>query len=132
MTALPLPTVLFRQDERFDVALIDIRLPGMDELQLLEAIKTISPATECIMISAVNDVQTAVECIQKGAHDYLVKPVTPDELTIKIRNAIDRWRLPPLTSSSQTGLLRDRVNPRTDQIPPYPIRKCMPVQTRDN
>jgi CheY-like chemotaxis protein len=52
--------------EKFDVALIDINMPWMDGLQLLERIKNASPNTECLMVSAVNEAKVAVECLKKG------------------------------------------------------------------
>jgi two-component system response regulator AtoC len=81
---------LFRQGRIFDVALIDIRMPGMGGIEALEQIRTESPSTECIMMSAVNDVRTAVECIRGGAYDYLVKPFDREDLLATIRAALGK------------------------------------------
>jgi DNA-binding NtrC family response regulator len=78
---------------KFDVALLDITMPGMDGLQLLERIKNASPDTECIMVSAVNEAKVAVECLKKGAYDYLTKPLSRDEMVAAIRRALERKRL---------------------------------------
>ena len=76
-----------QQGDRYAVALIDITMPWLNGVQLLEIIKGACPDTECIMVTAVNDARTAVECLQKGAYDYLTKPVSRDELVSKIRRA---------------------------------------------
>jgi two-component system response regulator AtoC len=71
--------VLFAQGETFDVALIDVTMPGMNGIEVLGAIKSASPDTECIMVTAANEATIAVECLKRGAYDYLVKPVSREE-----------------------------------------------------
>ena len=71
----------FDEGETFDVALIDVTMPEMDGMELLEIIKNTSPNTECIMITAVNEARVSVKCLKKGAYDYLVKPVAEEELS---------------------------------------------------
>lgn len=78
--------------ESYDIALLDITMPGMNGLELLERIKTCSPETECIMITAVNEVSVAVQCMQKGACDYLVKPILHEELVLRIKRALEKKR----------------------------------------
>ena len=94
-----------QQGDRYAVALIDITMPWINGVQLLEIIKGASPDTECIMVTAVNDARTAVECLQKGAYDYLTKPVSRDELVSKIRRAMERRRLLEVLSVGKTGSL---------------------------
>ncbi|MGA6927419.1 MAG: sigma-54 dependent transcriptional regulator [Desulfosarcina sp.] len=77
----------------FDLALIDMTMPEMDGMALLETIKANSPATECIMITAINEARIAVECLNKGAYDYLVKPVAKDDLALSIKRTLERKRL---------------------------------------
>ncbi len=69
---------LFQQGEIFDIALIDITMPGMNGINLLKIIKETSPDTECIMVTALNEAQLAVDCMKIGAYDYLVKPIQHD------------------------------------------------------
>ncbi|HAJ27867.1 MAG TPA: sigma-54-dependent Fis family transcriptional regulator [Syntrophus sp. (in: bacteria)] len=83
----------FRRGESFDIALIDVSMPEMDGVSLLEEIKNTSPDTECIMITAVNDARVAVECLKKGAYDYLTKPVSRDDLVFAVKRALERKRL---------------------------------------
>ena len=94
-----------QQGDGYAVALIDITMPWINGVQLLEIIKSASPDTECIMVTAVNDARTAVECLQKGAYDYLTKPVSRDELVSKIRRAMERRRLLEVLSVGKTGSL---------------------------
>ena len=77
----------------YDLALIDMTMPEMDGMQLLDKIKSTSPTTECIMITAVNDARLAIDCLQKGAYDYLVKPVAEETLELAIKRALERKRL---------------------------------------
>ncbi|BBO89772.1 sigma-54-dependent transcriptional regulator [Desulfosarcina ovata] len=77
----------------FDLALIDMTMPEMDGMQLLETIKANSPSTECIMVTAINEARIAVECLNKGAYDYLVKPVATEDLSLAIKRTLERKRL---------------------------------------
>ncbi len=83
----------FESHGSFDVALIDLSMPEMDGQVLLDLIKKYSPTTECIMVTAVNDDRTAVQCLRQGAYDYLVKPVSEDDLLFAVKRALERKRL---------------------------------------
>ncbi len=74
--------------QRFDVALCDVQLPGMDGLQLLERLHRISPETFVLLITAYATVENAVEAFQRGAHDYLMKPILFDEVLGKVRRML--------------------------------------------
>lgn len=88
-----LATELFESNPPCDLALIDMTMPGMNGLELLDRIKKVSPATECIMITAVNEARTAVECLRKGAYDYLIKPVAHEDLALSVHRALEHRRL---------------------------------------
>lgn len=83
----------FKAGQTFDVALIDVSMPGMDGLELLEKIKAGSPETECIMITGLDEATTAVSAMKKGAYDYLIKPVERDDLILAVKRALERKRL---------------------------------------
>jgi DNA-binding NtrC family response regulator len=72
------------EKEGFDVVVTDLRLPGADGIEVLKAVKKISPDTGVIVITAFADVKTAVEAMREGAYDYISKPFDPDELLIVI------------------------------------------------
>ena len=77
----------------YDLILMDNRMSQMDGIDALKEIKKISPAIPVIIITAHASVETAVEALQAGAHDYLTKPLDVDELRIKIRQTLEFWRL---------------------------------------
>ncbi|MEW6671594.1 MAG: sigma-54 dependent transcriptional regulator [Thermodesulfobacteriota bacterium] len=79
--------------EVFDVALIDMTMPDIGGLDVLEVIKRNSPGTECVMVTAVNEARVAVACLKKGAYDYLVKPIAPENLLPVLNRALERRRL---------------------------------------
>jgi DNA-binding NtrC family response regulator len=81
------------QAEHFDIVITDIRMPGMDGMQLLEELKKIQPHLLVIMITGYATIKSAVEAIQKGAYDYLPKPFTPDEVRAIIERAVELSRL---------------------------------------
>ncbi len=106
---------LFHKGETFDLALIDMHMPEMDGMVLLDLIKTTSPTTECIMVTAVNDARVAVECLRKGAYDYLVKPIPREELRIAIERALERKRLLDIVELSKKSRLPELKNPAVFQ-----------------
>lgn len=65
--------------EVFDLALIDVNMPGMNGKEVLKAIREKSPHTVCLMITGFADVKLAVDCMKMGATDYVQKPFSPDE-----------------------------------------------------
>ena len=84
---------VFEDGGVFDIALIDITMPEMSGIELLEIIKNTSPATECIMVTAVDEARTAITCLRKGAYDYLVKPISKEDLMSTLHRALERRRL---------------------------------------
>jgi DNA-binding NtrC family response regulator len=97
--------------DTYDVALLDISMPGMDGIELLEVIKARSPATECIMVTAVNEVTVAVECMKRGAYDYLIKPISKDDLTLKIARALERIKLINILEIKSKDTIPELTNP---------------------
>ncbi len=71
--------------QRFGVAVLDIRMPGIDGIKVLREIMRIRPETRVIMITAYGTVEMAVEAIKLGACDYVMKPVVMDDILTKIR-----------------------------------------------
>src|SRR5262245_39455539 len=75
-------------DARPDVAVVDIRLPGIGGLDVLERLRALSPGTEVIMTTAQPSVPSAVEAMRRGAFDYLSKPLDLDEVRRIVRRAL--------------------------------------------
>jgi len=81
------------QESSWDIVLVDIKMPGMDGIELQRHIKKIDHTTIVIIITAYATVDTAVEAMKEGAFDYLSKPIDPDKLSILVRNAVNQKRL---------------------------------------
>jgi CheY-like chemotaxis protein len=79
----------------FDVVLLDLRMPGMDGIEVLGRIKSRWPNTEVIVITGYPALDTAKQAVRLGAYDYLAKPVGCDEVAHATRNAIEHkhWAL---------------------------------------
>ncbi len=78
------------RDESFDVVILDVRMPGMNGLEVLHRIKEKHPGTEVIMLTGHASVRTGIEGIKLGAFDYLLKPVEIEQLVVKIRQAHEK------------------------------------------
>lgn len=81
------------EQQIFSVIISDIKMPGMDGLQLLEEVRKISPDTLVLMITAFGSTDTAIEAMKKGALDYIIKPFKVDKIKIIIRNALKKIEL---------------------------------------
>jgi len=75
------------ESDQFDIILADIKMPGMDGLEMLRRIKSIKADSIVIVMTAFATVDTAVKALKDGAYDYVTKPFDPDDLTHLIRNA---------------------------------------------
>jgi DNA-binding NtrC family response regulator len=81
------------KEQIFNVVLLDIRMPGMDGVEVLQQMRAESNIPEIIMFTGHGTIETAVECIKLGAYDYLTKPVKLDELELLIDRANEKNRL---------------------------------------
>ena len=86
-------------DERFDLAVTDVRMPEMDGIELTRALKACCPGIQVIVMTAFGSVETAVEAIRHGAFDYVSKPMNLDEIKSTVRRAL-----------AQRGLVEARKN----------------------
>lgn len=84
-------TVLGRR--HIDVVITDIKMPGMDGLELLRRIRQVDPDVAVILVTAYASVATAVQALKEGAYDYLVKPFDPEELSHVVEKACEKIRL---------------------------------------
>ena len=79
--------------QAWDIFLLDIRMPGMNGLELQRKIREAHPDSTIIIMTAYASVETAVEAMKQGAYDYIVKPFDPDDLEHLVHNAIERKQL---------------------------------------
>ncbi len=87
-----------------DVVLTDVRMPGMDGIELLGRIKQIRPATMVILMTAYGTVKNAVKAMKLGAEDYLGKPIDVEELELVVQRALEKKSL-----LAETHSLRERL-----------------------
>jgi len=76
--------------QEFDLAIVDLKMPGMTGEQVLEILKTEHPLTEVIILTGHGSIPSAVHCTQVGSYNYLQKPCETDELLEVIKNAFQR------------------------------------------
>jgi two-component system NtrC family response regulator len=73
----------------YNLVICDMKMPGMDGMQILGEIKNINPDLPVIVLTAFGDIKNAVEAMKQGAHDYLTKPFNNEEMIIIIRKALE-------------------------------------------
>jgi len=95
----------------YDIVLCDIKMPGLDGIEVLERLNILAPDTPVVMISGHGNIDTAVDSIKKGAFDYIEKPLDLNRLLITIRNAMDKSNL-----VTEAKILKKKVNKKFEII----------------
>jgi len=99
--------VNYLKDNKTDIILSDMKMPGMDGIEVLKKSQEISPSTLVIILTAYGTVDNAVEAIKLGAYDYLTKPLNLDKLSIVIQRALSYRKL-----KEDYELLKKEINER--------------------
>ncbi|MDZ4797896.1 MAG: sigma-54 dependent transcriptional regulator [Bryobacteraceae bacterium] len=101
-------------DREFDIALLDIKMPGMDGMEVHRRLTEADPDLTVIIMTGYATVETAVQALKRGAYDYVSKPVDPDELSHLVTRAIEHRR----TKQEVTRLRENlkEIYPATDLI----------------
>jgi len=90
--------------ENWDIVLLDLRMPGMDGMEVLKQVKELAPHTVVIMMTAYASIPGAVQAMQEGAYDYIVKPLDVDQLTLMLKRIVEHQQL-----ITENILLRKRL-----------------------
>lgn len=90
--------------EPWDIMLLDLKMPGMDGLEVLREVKKAAPQTTVIMMTAYASVASSVQAMKEGAYDYIVKPFDVQELTLLLKRIVEHQQL-----VSENILLRKRL-----------------------
>src|SRR5437764_4633581 len=109
------------QQAEFDIALIDIKMPGMDGMELQARLREADPDLTVIIMTGYASVDTAVPALKRGAYDYITKPVDPDELSHLVAKALEHKR-----ARREVAMLRENLNeaaPGTELIGKSPAMK---------
>jgi response regulator RpfG family c-di-GMP phosphodiesterase len=99
----------------YHLVLSDVRMPGNDGVWLLEQLRLARPSTPVIVLTAFSDTEAAVDCLRKGAADYLLKPPRPTELVRSIERALAKRRLDIAKQRYKEGL-EERVEEKTSEL----------------
>ncbi|HET8547124.1 MAG TPA: sigma-54 dependent transcriptional regulator, partial [Bryobacteraceae bacterium] len=108
-------------ERQFDVALLDIKMPGMDGMELQERLASADPELTVVIMTGYATVETAVRALKRGAWDYITKPVDPDELSHLIAKALEHRR-----TREENVRLRENLReifPKTELIGRSPAMK---------
>lgn len=103
------------QAQEFDIVLLDIMMPGRSGIELLQDVKKITPDTSVLMITALNDMDTALSCIHFGAEDYITKPFNLDRVVVTVRNTMAKRQL-VLEKREYQANLEQKVREQTEVI----------------
>ena len=109
------------QQQQFDIALIDIKMPGMDGMELQARLREADPDLTVVIMTGYASVETAVQALKHGAYDYITKPVDPDELSHLVMKAMEHRR-----ARHEVARLRENlqeVQPGTELIGRSPAMK---------
>ncbi len=102
------------KEEKFDLILCDHRLPDADSLEMLDHFKSMALGVPVLIITGYSDVRVAVELMRKGARDYVVKPLYPDDIALRIEEALSKGNDQPVATSNGNGRARSTTaNPGT-------------------
>jgi putative two-component system response regulator len=116
MTALSGQAALdYLQSDEFHLVVSDIMMPGMSGVDLLTVIKPLFPEVAVIMVTAVDDRNTAILTLELGAYGYIIKPFDRNEILINVANALERRRLSLLGQEYERSL-ELKVEQRTKEV----------------
>jgi signal transduction histidine kinase len=110
------------QNKTYDAIVSDIKLPGMDGLDLLAEVRAISPDLPVLLITGHGDQTLAIRALHQGASDYLLKPIDRDAFVASLQRAVQMYRLHQLVEAQQqvlqhhAALLEEQVEQRTQEL----------------
>ncbi len=93
VTSHPREVATIVSNENIDLAIIDMKMPGMDGIQLLKIVKAASPQTEAIMFSGQATAESAIESLKLGAYDYILKPFNLNDFLVSVKKCLEYKRL---------------------------------------
>jgi DNA-binding response OmpR family regulator len=117
----------------FDVVLTDIRMPGIDGVELVRRIKQADPDIVVILMTAYPNLSTAVEALRLGAHDYLIKPSSSQDIRLSVERGVERARAlkrrRALLDAIRSSVYELSQTPHEEPQAPYPPKKEITTET---
>ena len=98
----------------FQIALIDLKMPGINGIQTLKELRKISPLTLNIIMTGYPTIESSIEALRSGAHDYVVKPFKLNDLKASIEKACQEYKL-----KTEIGQLRDKIKNLEEELKKY-------------
>jgi putative two-component system response regulator len=102
-------------EDDIELILCDIQMPGASGLDLVKAIRPRIPETSVVMVSSLEDAETAIECLQQGAFGYVLKPFQPREILVQVNGALRR-RMLEIAFRDREAQLAQKVREQTVEI----------------
>ena len=99
------------RNNSFDLAFLDVKMPGLDGIEVLKEVARRHPEMPVVMISGHGNIETAVDAIKKGAFDFLEKPLDLNRILVTVRNATDKAKL-----LQETRMLRKQLSPTYEMV----------------
>lgn len=117
---------LMDQEAPFDLMVVDIKMPGIDGLQLTEAVQQRSPGTVIILLTAFGSLETAIQALRRGAHDYLLKPCPVSQILESVQKGLtksyqERHRRELLSRLEQTLSELQAIERPAIEVAPAPV-----------
>jgi DNA-binding NtrC family response regulator len=116
---------------RFDLAVIDLRMPEMEGLDLLAALQTAAPSLPVIVLTGFGTIRSAIEAMRRGAFEYLVKPSNPDEILAVMRRALTERGVPPPPATEASGDPFARLVARSERMKRL-VEQCRKLAVSDS
>ncbi len=104
ITNNPVEALTLAKSGEFDLVITDLKMPGLDGMELLDAVKKINPDTPVIMITAYGTIESASEAMSKGGFDFITKPFRIEQILFTIEKAI-KW----LNLQKENRLLKEQL-----------------------
>lgn len=99
------------REESFDLVLLDIRMPGIDGVEAMHEITKLHPSTRIILITGYGTLDSSIEAIRSGAHDYILKPINPEDILLSISRALSEKE-----SRTRKEIIIEQLTSSLDQL----------------